>query len=106
MTLIIPGGPKGVRFIQKPLDDKLPPVARYIERPVDIQFLADTFAQAGGKYLIAADGDQLRLAAILPHRNGTDILEVASATAINGIVLPLVVDQLVRESVRKMDLVQ
>src|SRR5262245_61814952 len=104
MIPLIGIGPKGIPFLQ--VQPGLPVVVRMIERPIDIEVLAGSFTARGGRYCLTLKGEELRLGAVVPHMNGVDIVEVASATAINGIVLPFVVDQLVRESVRKLDLVQ
>lgn len=79
---------------------------KQIERPIDVQVLADSFINRGGRYLITLFADDVvQLQAVVKGWQG-EPHTVASQAAPNGIMLPFAVDRLVRESVRQLDAVQ
>lgn len=79
---------------------------KQIERPIDIQVLADSFIARGGRYLITLFADDVvQLQAVVKGHDG-EPFTMNTQAAPNGIMVPFAVDRLVRESVRQMDMVQ
>lgn len=79
---------------------------KQIERPIDIQVLADSFINRGGRYLITLfEDDVVQLQAVVKGHDG-EPFTLNSQAAPNGVMLPSAVDRLVRESVQRLDQVQ
>ena len=79
---------------------------KQIERPIDIQVLADSFIARDGRYLITLFADDVvQLQAVVQGRPG-EPHTIARQVVPNGPLLPGAVDRLVRESVRQLDTVQ
>lgn len=77
-----------------------------IERPIDIQIMADSFIHRGGRYLITLfEDDVVQLQAVVQGHDG-EPFALNTQAAPNGIMLPFAVDRLVRESVRRLEMVQ
>lgn len=79
---------------------------KQIDRPIDVQVLADSFIARGGRYLITLfEDDVVQLQAVVKGHDG-EPFTMNTQTAPNGIMLPAAVDRLVRESVQRLDMVQ
>lgn len=103
MTIII-GAPRGIPFLR--VQPTGPVVVQHIERPTQIEVLAGSFITRGGRYLVTLmDDGEVRLGAVIEGADG-EPYELVSGRAPNGVMLPLEVDRVVRESVRILDLVQ
>lgn len=77
-----------------------------IERPSDIQALANRFIAHGGRYLVAVLSDEeVRLVAATMGRDG-ETVEMASEVTANGPAILDAVDRLVRNSLVNLDLLQ
>ncbi len=77
-----------------------------IDRPAEIQALADNFIIRGGRYVITKFVDDVvQIQAVVlglderPH-------PIATQTAPDGPLLPGAIDRLVRESIRQLDMMQ
>lgn len=76
-----------------------------IDRPAEIQVLANRFIAHGGRYLVAIHSDEkVELVAALGTSDG--IRKVASETTPNGPEMIDAVDRLVKASVEGLDTVQ
>lgn len=101
---MIIGAPKGIPFIRVYPDNSLK--AQTIERPAEVQVLADVFISRGGRFLIAMlSNNRVRMAAVVEGVDGEPI-ELAGETVPNGVMLPMAVDRLVREGMAKMATLQ
>jgi len=97
---MIIGRAKGIPFIRVFPDYTTK--MQMVERPAEVDLLACSFISQGGRYLIAKISDhEVKLAAMVEGFNG-DVYEVATEVSADGIELPLAIDRLVRESVRKI----
>lgn len=81
-------------------------VVQQIDRPIDIQVLADSFIARGGRYVITLFTDDLVEARAVVLGLDGQPFPVASQTAPNGPLLLGAIDRLVKESVQKLDMVQ
>lgn len=98
------GQPKGIPFLRVFPDYTVR--MQMIERPAEIDVLACAFLAAGGRYMIAIISDnEVRLTAVV-EGIGDDVHEIHSEVSPNGVMLPLAVDRLIKESVRKISAVQ
>lgn len=79
-------------------------VVQQIDRPIDIQVLADQFIHRGGRYVITMfeDGVVQAQAVVMGHEGRPHPL--ATQRCPNGPLLLGAVDRLVRESIEKLDL--
>lgn len=77
-----------------------------IERPIDVQVLADSFIARGGRYLITLFADDVvQLQAVVQGLPG-EPHTLATQNVPNGPLLLGAVDRLVQESVRQLDQMQ
>lgn len=77
-----------------------------IDRPIDVQVLADSFINRGGRYLITLfTDDVVQLQAVVQGLPG-EPHTLATQCVPNGPLMLGAVDRLVRESVRQLEQVQ
>jgi hypothetical protein len=77
-----------------------------IERPIDVQVLADSFINRGGRYLLTLFVDDVvQLQAVVKGFND-EPHTIAVQTAPHGPLMLGAIDRLVRESVKQLDQVQ
>jgi hypothetical protein len=77
-----------------------------VQRPKDVQILADRFLHLGGRYMAAVmSASEVKMVAALPAQDADDIVIVAEETAANGPGLVIAFDRLVRETNRRLEAV-
>jgi hypothetical protein len=79
-------------------------VVQQIDRPIDIQVLADQFIHRGGRYTITMFTDDVvqAQAVVLGHEG--QLYPLATQLCPNGPLLLGAIDRLVRESMQQLDL--
>lgn len=77
-----------------------------VQRPKDVQLLADRFLHLGGRYLVAVlSAAEVKMAAALPATDRDEIVVIAEESAPNGPGLPIAFDRLVRETNKRLEAV-
>lgn len=75
-----------------------------VQRPKDVQVLADRFIHLEGRYLIAVMSEaEVRMVAAMPVKGKQDINIIAEETAPNGPGLVIAFDRLVRAANKRLE---